>query len=85
MGSEGAANIIFTKEIAQSADPEAMRAQKIAEYKQRFANPYIAAAAGMVDDVIDPRETRSKLLDALTMLRNKEELRPAKKHGNMPL
>ncbi len=85
MGSEGAANIIFAREIAQSADPEATRARKIAEYKERFANPYIAAAEGMVDDVIDPRETRSKLLDALDMLRNKEELRPAKKHGNMPL
>lgn len=85
MGSEGAANIIFAKEIAQSADPETMRARKIAEYKKRFANPYIAAAAGMIDDVIDPRETRSKLLDALNMLRNKAELRPTKKHGNMPL
>ncbi|PWI57003.1 acyl-CoA carboxylase subunit beta [Sulfoacidibacillus thermotolerans] len=85
MGSEGAANIIFAKEIAQSRDPDATRAEKIAEYKRRFANPYIAAAAGMVDDVIDPRETRQKLLDALESLRQKEEVRPSKKHGNIPL
>lgn len=85
MGSEGAANIIYAREIAQSANPDATRAQKIAEYKERFANPYIAAAAGMIDDVIDPRETRAKLIDALDMLRNKEEVRLPKKHGNIPL
>ncbi len=85
MGSEGAANIIYAREISQSANPEATRAQKIAEYKERFANPYIAAAAGMIDDVIDPRETRAKLIDALEMLRNKEEVRLPKKHGNIPL
>lgn len=85
MGSEGAANIIFAREISLSKDPESTRAQKIADYKQQFANPYIAAAAGMVDDVIDPRETRIKLLDALESLRFKEEVRPHKKHGNIPL
>lgn len=85
MGSEGAANIIFAREISLSKDPDSTRAQKIADYKQQFANPYIAAAAGMVDDVIDPRETRIKLLDALESLRFKEEVRPHKKHGNIPL
>ena len=85
MGPEGAANIIYAREIAQSDSPEATRAQKISEYKERFVNPYIAAAAGMIDDVIDPRETRSKLIDALEMLRNKEEVRMPKKHGNIPL
>jgi len=85
MGPEGAANIIFSKEIEQSDDPEATRAAKIAEYRNKFANPYVAAAHGMVDDVIDPRETRKKLREALEMLRNKKETRPWKKHGNIPL
>jgi len=85
MGPEGAANIIFSKEIEQSDQPEVTRAAKIAEYREKFANPYVAAAHGMVDDVIDPRETRKKLLQALEMLRNKQETRPWKKHGNIPL
>ncbi|GAB7387153.1 methylmalonyl-CoA decarboxylase subunit alpha [Bacillaceae bacterium] len=85
MGPEGAANIIFSKEIAESDDPERMRAAKIAEYRERFANPYVAAAHGMVDDVIDPRETRRKLKSALAMLKNKRRTLPPKKHGNMPL
>lgn len=85
MGSEGAANIIFAREIAQSEQPEVTRAHKIAEYKDKFANPYIAAQAGMIDDVIDPRETRTKLLDALFVLRGKQVVRVARKHGNMPL
>src|SRR5690606_25247464 len=85
MGPEGAANIIFAKEIANSDDPEATRAAKIDEYKEKFANPYVAASRGMVDDVIDPRETRVKLIQALEMMRNKKDERPKKKHGNMPL
>ncbi|MET3574824.1 acyl-CoA carboxylase subunit beta [Bhargavaea ullalensis] len=85
MGPEGAANIIFAREIANSDNPEATRAAKIEEYKNKFANPYVAASHGMVDDVIDPRETRIKLIQALEMMRNKKEDRPAKKHGNIPL
>lgn len=85
MGPEGAANIIFAKEIKESESPEAMRAEKIAEYRDRLANPYVAAAYGMVDDVIDPRETRIKLLQGLEMLANKHEDRPQRKHGNIPL
>ncbi|WP_090758226.1 acyl-CoA carboxylase subunit beta [Bacillus sp. OK048] len=85
MGPEGAANIIFAKEIQESIDPAATRALKIAEYREKFANPYIAASQGMVDDVIDPRETRMKLKEALEMLRTKKETRPGKKHGNIPL
>ncbi|GAX91881.1 methylmalonyl-CoA carboxyltransferase [Effusibacillus lacus] len=85
MGPEGAANIIFAKEISESPDPAAMRAAKIAEYKEKFSNPYVAAAAGMIDDVIDPRETRRKLKEALELLRNKRDTRPPKKHGNIPL
>jgi propionyl-CoA carboxylase beta chain len=85
MGPEGAANIIFAKEIASSDNPAETRAKKIEEYRERFANPYVAAANGMVDDVIDPRETRQKLIESLEMLKNKRENRPAKKHGNIPL
>lgn len=85
MGPQGAANIIFAREIENSEDPEATRAQKIEEYREKFANPYVAASRGMVDDVIDPRETRIKLIQALEMLRNKKETRPHKKHGNIPL
>ena len=85
MGSAGAANIIFAREIANSEDPEATRAEKIEEYREKFANPYVAASLGMVDDVIDPRETRIKIIQSLEMLRNKKEDRPWKKHGNIPL
>ncbi|ASV69095.1 acyl-CoA carboxylase subunit beta [Cytobacillus kochii] len=85
MGPQGAANIIFAKEIATSENPEQTKAQKIEEYREKFANPYVAASRGMVDDVIDPRETRIKIIQALDMLKNKKETRPFKKHGNMPL
>jgi propionyl-CoA carboxylase beta chain len=85
MGAEGAANIIFAREIEQSENPAETRQAKIEEYRERFANPYVAASRGMVDDVIDPRETRKKLREALEMLRTKKEERPKKKHGNIPL
>ncbi|MFC4078179.1 acyl-CoA carboxylase subunit beta [Salinithrix halophila] len=85
MGPEGAANIIYSREIRESEDPTATRADKIEEYRRKFANPYIAASKGMVDDVIDPRETKRKLKQALEMLASKRETRPPKKHGNIPL
>jgi propionyl-CoA carboxylase beta chain len=85
MGPQGAANIIFAREIQKSENPELVRQQKIEEYREKFANPYVAASRGMVDDVIDPRETRIKIIQALEMLRNKKESRPKKKHGNIPL
>ncbi|KUP06141.1 methylmalonyl-CoA carboxyltransferase [Bacillus coahuilensis p1.1.43] len=85
MGPQGAANIIFSREINGSEYPEEERTKKINEYKDKFANPYIAASRGMVDDVIDPRDTRLKLVQSLEMLRNKKEQRPTKKHGNIPL
>ncbi|CAM3989600.1 acyl-CoA carboxylase subunit beta [Mesobacillus thioparans] len=85
MGPQGAANIIFAKEIQNSENPEHTRQQKIDEYREKFANPYVAASQGMVDDVIDPRDTRIKLIQALEMLRTKKEDRPGKKHGNIPL
>jgi acetyl-CoA carboxylase carboxyltransferase component len=85
MGAEGAANIIFRKEIDAAEDKAATRAQKIEEYKEAFANPYVAAARGFVDRVILPEETRSALFQALEMNENKRELRPKRKHGVMPL
>ncbi|WP_342510170.1 acyl-CoA carboxylase subunit beta [Sporosarcina sp. FSL K6-2383] len=85
MGAEGAANIIFSRDIANSDNPEQTRTEKIEDYREKFANPYVAASHGMVDDVIDPRETRIKLLQSLDMMRNKQETRPKKKHGNIPL
>jgi propionyl-CoA carboxylase beta chain len=85
MGPQGAANIIFSKEINNSENPELTRQQKIEEYREKFANPYVAASRGMVDDVIDPRDTRIKIIQALEMLKNKKESRPYKKHGNIPL
>ena len=85
MGPEGAANIIFSREINESDDPVKTRTEKIQEYRDKFANPYVAAAMGIVDDVIDPRETRRKLKQGLEMLKGKKEDRPYKKHGNIPL
>lgn len=85
MGPDGAANIIFRDEINNAGNSEEMRQQKISEYREKFANPYIACAKGMVDDVIDPRDTRARLIRSLDMLINKRESRPAKRHGNIPL
>ncbi len=85
MGPEGAANIVFKKEIDASADPMATRASKIEEYRNEFANPYEAAKRGYVDDVIEPDSTRPRIISALEMLMSKRENRPAKKHGNIPL
>jgi acetyl-CoA carboxylase carboxyltransferase component len=85
MGPQGAVNIIFRKEIETASDAEARRAELIEEYSERFANPYIAAERGYVDDVIDPRETRRVLVRSLEMLRTKREQLPQRKHGNVPL
>ncbi|MFQ6093188.1 MAG: acyl-CoA carboxylase subunit beta [bacterium] len=85
MGPEGAVNIIFRKEIAAAKDPKAERTRLIQEYRERFANPYIAAARGYIDDVIEPRQTRPRLIKALQMLSNKRDSNPPKKHGNIPL
>jgi len=85
MGPEGAANIIYRKEIKNAENPVEMREKKTAEYRDKYANPYIAAARGYVDDVIDPRETRKRLIYSLQTLENKKVSRPRKKHGNIPL
>ncbi len=85
MGAEGAANIIHAKEISGADDPVAKRKEKITEYNEKFSNPYCAAARGYVDAVIQPSETRPRLIDALEAMITKRELRPAKKHGNIPV
>jgi acetyl-CoA carboxylase carboxyltransferase component len=85
MGPEGAVNVIHRDEIATAADPEARRKQLVEEYVQRFANPYVAAARGYLDDVIEPRETRRKLIAALRSLAGKRDTNPRRKHGNIPL
>jgi propionyl-CoA carboxylase beta chain len=85
MGPEGAVGIIFRDEIAAAPDPAAARARYVAEYREKFANPFAAAALGYLDEVIPPRVTRPRLCRALTMLANKRQQRPARKHGNIPL
>jgi acetyl-CoA carboxylase carboxyltransferase component len=85
MGPDGAVNIIFRKQIAEAADPEAERARLVQDYRDTFANPYVAAARGYIDDVIEPHETRPRLIEALQMLQNKRDTNPPKKHGNIPL
>ena len=85
MDANGAANILLRRELASSPDPVARKAAWDEEYRERFANPYNAAERGYVDDVIDPRDTRRVLVDALEMLSTKKEQMPARKHGNMPL
>jgi acetyl-CoA carboxylase carboxyltransferase component len=85
MGPEGAVNIIFKDQIEKAADPEAERQRLVEDYRQRFANPYVAAARGYIDDVIEPRETRPRIIAALEMLKNKRDSNPPKKHGNIPL
>ncbi len=85
MGPDGAVNIIFRKELEKADDPAKCKAELVAEYREKFANPYIAAERGYIDDVIEPRETRPRLINALEMLSNKRDANPAKKHGNIPL
>jgi propionyl-CoA carboxylase beta chain len=85
MGPKGAVEVLFRKEIAASEDPQAATDARIEEYREKFAHPYIAAARGYVDDVIDPRQTRPRLINALDMLRNKRDENPTRKHGNIPL
>ncbi|MEV5463719.1 carboxyl transferase domain-containing protein, partial [Streptomyces cellulosae] len=84
MGAEGAAGVVFRREIAAAADPEAAREQYIKEYRDQLMHPYYAAERGLVDDVIDPAETRVRLIDALAVLRTKHLAQPSRKHGNQP-
>jgi acetyl-CoA carboxylase carboxyltransferase component len=85
MGAGGAANIIHRKEIKAAQNPKAKRQEKIQQYEDLFSNPYCAAARGYIDAVIEPAETRVRLIDALEIMCSKRELRPAKKHGNIPV
>src|SRR5712672_3150215 len=85
MGPEGAVNILYRRELDAAADPAAARAEKVAEFREKFANPYIAAGRGFIDEIIRPRETRKKLITALKNLDNKRDKNPPKKHGNIPL
>jgi acetyl-CoA carboxylase carboxyltransferase component len=85
MGAEGAANIIFRKEIESSTDPEAKRKEKIEQYREKFASPYYAANRGLVTEVIFPSETRPRIISALAILKGKHREVPQRKHGNIPL
>jgi propionyl-CoA carboxylase beta chain len=85
MGPEGAVSIIFRKELAEAADPAARKAELVSEYREKFANPYVAASRGYIDDVIEPHQTRARLINGLEMLENKRDSNPQKKHGNIPL
>ncbi len=85
MGAEGAVNILYKREIDKAADPAAKRAEKIAEFREKFANPFVAAERGFIDEVIRPRTTRRRLIQALATLETKRDRNPAKKHGNIPL
>ncbi len=85
MGPEGAVNIIFREQLSQASSPERTRSKLIREFRDAFANPYVAAGRGFLDDVIDPRETRPRIIDALEMLQSKRDSLPPKKHGNIPL
>jgi propionyl-CoA carboxylase beta chain len=87
MGPEGAVNIVYKRELdrAREADREKLRQEKIAEFRERFANPFIAAERGYIDAVIEPAETRTRIITALRSLENKRDTNPRKKHGNIPL
>ncbi len=85
MGPDGAVNIIFRKELTKSKNPDKKRSELVTDYREQFANPYVAAGRGYIDDVIQPRDTRPRLINALEMLTNKRDSNPAKKHGNIPL
>jgi propionyl-CoA carboxylase beta chain len=85
MGPDGAVNIVYRKELAEAADLEEEKRRRVQEFKDRFANPYLAAERGYIDEVIAPRDTRRKLIAALTMLENKRDTNPPRKHGNIPL
>jgi len=85
MGAKGASEIIFKKEITQAENPEEKLKEKVDDYTAKFANPYIAASRGYIDEVIYPSETRLKLIAAFKMLENKVDKLPRKKHGNIPL
>ena len=85
MGPEGAVNVLYRRELDAADDPEALRAEKIAEFREKLANPFVAAGRGYIDEVIQPRATRPKLIAALRSLEGKRDRNPPRKHGNIPL
>jgi propionyl-CoA carboxylase beta chain len=85
MGPEGAVNVLYRRELAAAADPAALRAKLVADFREKLANPFVAASRGFVDEIITPRSTRRKLIAALASCDTKRERNPARKHGNIPL
>jgi propionyl-CoA carboxylase beta chain len=85
MGADGAVNIIFREAMKKAKDPVAEKARLVADYEEKFANPYVAAELGYIDEVIEPAMTRRRIIDSLEMLKNKRDTNPPKKHGNIPL
>jgi propionyl-CoA carboxylase beta chain len=85
MGPDGAVSIVFRKEMEKADNPAQRKVDLVTEYREKFANPYIAAERGYLDDIIEPGETRPRLINALEMLQNKRDSNPSKKHGNIPL
>ena len=85
MGPEASVNVLYRRELSETDDPEAMRKELTAEFREKFDNPYVAAKIGYIDEVIQPQETRPRIISALEMLRNKRDTNPPKKHGNIPL
>jgi propionyl-CoA carboxylase beta chain len=85
MGPDGAVNIIFRDELTHATDPKAKKAELVADYRAKFANPFKAAELGYIDEVVYPRDLRPKLIRGLEMLKNKRQTNPPKKHGNIPL
>ena len=85
MGPDGAVNILYRDEIANAKDADALRRELVAQYVERYANPYVAAGRGYIDDVIEPHETRPRLVAALRSLSTKRDSNPRRKHGNIPL
>ena len=85
MGPEGAVNILYRDELEKAKDPDTRRKQLVAQYVERFANPYVAASRGYLDDIIEPSQTRQRLINALRALAGKRDTNPKRKHGNIPL
>jgi propionyl-CoA carboxylase beta chain len=85
MGAEGAVGVLYRRELSEAADKETVRRARISEFEEKFANPYVAAQRGFIDEVIEPAHTRPKLIRALMLLQNKRDINPPKKHGNIPL
>ena len=85
MGPEASVNVLYRRELAEADDPDALREALTAEFREKFDNPYVAAKIGYIDEVIQPQETRPRIISALEMLKNKRDANPPKKHGNIPL